>query len=94
MINSIKYFEEECISYFEKLEDNFMKEPLKLAEYVVGLTEELHQRSRIKKLAKASIFWIGFLVWKKKNELQKMRWPECLQRPSRLPTAVAEKRPA
>lgn len=43
MINSIKYFEEECISHFEKLEDNFMKEPLKLAEYVVGLTEELHQ---------------------------------------------------
>ena len=42
MINSIKYFEEECIKRFEKLEDNFMKEPCKLAEYVLGLTEELH----------------------------------------------------
>ena len=42
MINSIKYFEEECINRFEKLEDNFMKEPQKLAEYVLGLTEELH----------------------------------------------------
>ena len=42
MINSIKYFEEECISKFEKLEDDFMKEPLKMAEYVIGLTEELH----------------------------------------------------
>ena len=42
MINSIKYFEEECIKRFEKLEDDFMKEPQKLAEYVLGLTEELH----------------------------------------------------
>ena len=43
MINSIKYFEEECIKRFEKLEDDFMKEPQKLAEYVLGLTEELHK---------------------------------------------------
>ncbi|MCI5712699.1 MAG: ISLre2 family transposase [Lachnospiraceae bacterium] len=42
MINSIKYFEEECINRFEKLENNFMREPQKLAEYVLGLTEELH----------------------------------------------------
>lgn len=43
MINSIKYFEEECINKFEKLENEFMKEPLKMAEYVIGLTEELHK---------------------------------------------------
>ena len=42
MFKSIKYFEEECINRFEKLEDDFMKEPQKLAEYVLGLTEELH----------------------------------------------------
>ena len=42
MYNSIKYFEEECINKFEKLEDNFMREPQKLAEYVHGITEELH----------------------------------------------------
>lgn len=42
MYNSIKYFEEECINRFEKLEDNFMKEPQKLAEYVLSLTQELH----------------------------------------------------
>ena len=42
MYNSIKYFEEECIKKFEKLEDNFIKEPEKLAEYVLGLTQELH----------------------------------------------------
>ena len=42
MINSIRYFEKECINRFEKLENNFMREPQKLAEYVLGLTEELH----------------------------------------------------
>lgn len=43
MINSIKYFEDECIKRFEKLEDEFMKEPTKIAEYVLGLTDELHK---------------------------------------------------
>ena len=42
MINSIRYFEDECIKKFEKLEDDFMREPLKMAEYVISLTEELH----------------------------------------------------
>lgn len=43
MINSIRYFEKECIKKFEKLEDEFMKEPTKIAEYVLGVTEELHK---------------------------------------------------
>ncbi len=42
MINSIRYFEEECIKRFEKLEDDFIKEPLKMAEYVLGITAQLH----------------------------------------------------
>jgi len=42
MINSIKYFEEECINKFEKLENKFMENPLQIAEYVTGLTAELH----------------------------------------------------
>jgi len=42
MINSIKCFEEECINRFEKLENEFMKNPLQMAEYVLGLTAELH----------------------------------------------------
>ena len=43
MINSIRYFEKECIKKFEKLEDEFMKEPTKIAEYVLRVTEELHK---------------------------------------------------
>lgn len=43
MVNSIKYFEEECINRFEKLENEFIKNPTKLAEYIYGLTDELHK---------------------------------------------------
>lgn len=46
MINSIRYFEKECINKFEKLENDFLKEPTKIAEYVMGLTEELHDLGR------------------------------------------------
>ena len=43
MIQSIRYFEENCISKFEDLEDEFLKHPTKIAEYVIGMTAELHQ---------------------------------------------------
>ena len=42
MLNSIKYFEENCISKFEELENEFLKHPQQIAEYVLGLTQELH----------------------------------------------------
>ncbi|MDO4650954.1 MAG: hypothetical protein Q4B26_20140 [Eubacteriales bacterium] len=43
MVNSIKYFHEECIKKFEKLEDEFMKNPVLMAEYVQGIKNELHE---------------------------------------------------
>lgn len=43
MINSIKHFEEESISIFEKLEDDFFKHPEKMAEYIKSITKELHK---------------------------------------------------
>ena len=36
MIKSIKYFNEKCIKNFEKLENDFLREPLKMAEYVMA----------------------------------------------------------
>lgn len=42
MLNSILYFEENCINKFEKLENGFLKNPTKIAEYVLSLTTELH----------------------------------------------------
>lgn len=43
MIKSIKHFAEESINIFEKLEDDFFKHPEKMAEYVKGITKELHK---------------------------------------------------
>jgi len=43
MINSINYFEEKYISKFEKLEDEFMKNPIQLAKYVLSIIAELHK---------------------------------------------------
>ncbi|MCI6004320.1 MAG: UPF0236 family protein, partial [Blautia sp.] len=43
MIKSIKHFAEESISIFEKLEEDFFKHPEKMAEYVRGITKELHK---------------------------------------------------
>lgn len=40
MINSIRYFEENSIKRFEELENNFMKNPTRMAEYIVGIAEE------------------------------------------------------
>lgn len=43
MTNSILYFEEHCINIFEKLEDNFLKNPKNFAEYVYEITDLLHK---------------------------------------------------
>lgn len=43
MVKSIKHFAEESISIFENLEGEFFKHPKKMAEYVKGITEELHK---------------------------------------------------
>lgn len=42
MIKSIQHFEENSIKKFEKLENEFFKNPKDFASYVVGRTEELH----------------------------------------------------
>lgn len=43
MINSIKYFEENSIKIFEKIETDFMNNPTKVAELVRGVTTEVHK---------------------------------------------------
>ena len=43
MVKSIKHFAEESIKNFEKLEDLFFQNPEQIAEYVIGITEELHK---------------------------------------------------
>ena len=42
MVKSISYFEEKSINIFEKLEENFYKDPKDIYSYITGITEELH----------------------------------------------------
>ena len=35
--------EKECINRFEKLEEEFLKDSTRLAEYIHGITDELHK---------------------------------------------------
>lgn len=70
MINSIKYFEEKCISKFEQLEDDFMKEPTKLAEYVFGLTDELHKLGL--EMIKESLEYMDMML--QKSALRREKW--------------------
>ncbi len=42
MLNSIIHFEENCTEIFEKLENNFLKDPTNFAEYIYGLVDQLH----------------------------------------------------
>lgn len=70
MTNSIKYFEEKCISKFEQLEDDFMKEPTKLAEYVFGLTDELHKLGL--EMIKESLEYMDMML--QKSALRREKW--------------------
>lgn len=43
MVKSINHFAKESIHIFSELEDEFFKHPEKIAEYVTGITKELHK---------------------------------------------------
>ena len=86
MINSIKYFEEECISRFEKLEDKFMKEPTKLAEYVYGLTDELHRLGL--EMIKESLETMDMMLQKSPVRLE--HWVVEAHSPKQLTTSLGD----
>ncbi|MEE1304222.1 MAG: ISLre2 family transposase, partial [Agathobacter sp.] len=43
MFKSIQYFNEKSVPVFEKLEDEFIKNPSDISSYIIKLTEELHK---------------------------------------------------
>ncbi|MCI9427303.1 MAG: hypothetical protein HFI81_06040 [Eubacterium sp.] len=47
MLNSILFFEQFCIKNFEKLEDEFLKNPISFAEYVMLRESAFRQKSRV-----------------------------------------------
>ena len=70
MLNSIKYFEENCINKLENLENEFMKHPTKIAEYVLGITEELHKLGL--EMIKESLESMDEMI--RKSSLRKKEW--------------------
>ncbi len=70
MVKSIQYFNEECVTEFEKLEDEFIKNPVDIAEYVTNLTRILHQVG-VKMIEET----LGYLTeMLKKSEIRKLKW--------------------
>lgn len=70
MINIIKYFEEECISKFEELERNFMLNPTNIAEFVYGITSEVHKLGL--EMMKVSLESMDEML--QKSALRKEKW--------------------
>lgn len=70
MLNSIKYFEKKCINKFEELENKFLKEPTKIAEYVYAITDELHRLGL--EMIKESLETMDTLL--RESQLRKKNW--------------------
>ena len=86
MINSIKYFEEKCISKFEKLEDEFLKDPTKLAEYVLGITDELHKLGL--EMIKESLETMDMML--QKSALRREKWVVETHNSKQLTTSLGD----
>ena len=93
MVKSIKHFAEESISIFEKLEDDFFKHPEKMAEYVKGITRELHKVGLLmiqesleqmnQQLKDSGKRTTGWYVEKDSQKQLSHHWEQCtLQKPS------------
>lgn len=70
MLNSIKYFEEECINRFEELENEFLRNPTKIAEYTIGITNELHKLGLV--MIKESLELMDQML--QKSPIRKKNW--------------------
>ena len=86
MINSIKYFEEKCISKFEKLEDEFLKNPTRLAEYVFGITDELHKLGL--EMIKESLETMDMML--QKSALRREKWVVETHNSKQLTTSLGD----
>lgn len=70
MVKSIQYFNEECAAKFEKLEDDFIKNPVDIAAYVTNITDILHHVG-LKMIEET----LGYLtVMLKESEIRKLNW--------------------
>lgn len=70
MVKSIQYFNEKSVPIFEKLEDEFLRDPSDIASYVTKLTEELHKTGI--RMIEETLAYLDQLI--NESEIRKMSW--------------------
>jgi len=70
MVTSIQYFNEKSVAVFEKLEDEFLRDPSDIASYVTKLTEELHQTGI--RMIEETLGYLDQMI--NESEVRKLDW--------------------
>ena len=70
MVKSIQYFNENSVPVFEKLEDEFLKDPSDIASYVTKLTEKLHKTGI--RMIEETLGYLDQML--NESEVRKMTW--------------------
>ena len=70
MVKSIQYFNEKSVPVFERLEDEFLRDPSDIASYVMKLTEELHKTGI--RMIEETLGYLDQML--NESEVRKMSW--------------------
>lgn len=70
MVKSIQHFNEKSVLIFEKLEDEFLKDPSDIASYVRRVTEELHKTGI--RMIEETLGYLDEML--NESEVRKMSW--------------------
>lgn len=70
MVKSIQYFNEKSVPIFEKLEDEFLRDPSDIASYVTKLTEELHKTGI--RMIEETLSYLDEMI--NESEARKLSW--------------------
>lgn len=84
MVKSIQYFSENSVPVFEKLEDEFLKDPSDIASYVTKLTEELHKTGI--RMIEETLGYLDQML--NESEVRKMTWIVDRHEPKQLITSL------
>ena len=84
MVKSIQYFNENSVPVFEKLEDEFLKDPSDIASYVTKLTEELHKTGI--RMIEETLGYLDQML--NESEVRKMTWIVDRHEPKQLITSL------
>lgn len=70
MIKSIQYFNDSCAAEFEKIEDDFIREPTDISTYVLKITDILHRLGV--RMIEETLEYLSLLL--KESDVRKQKW--------------------